>query len=52
MGQNYYEMPCNPLGMPTYFVDQPTNGITYFRMKFDLKDFPEDKRKYLKLFCQ
>ena len=39
------------LDIPFYFVSQPLNGTTFLRIKFDLKDLPENLKKYLDLFA-
>lgn len=39
------------LGVPTYWFDQPTNGIGYFAASIDLADLPGDLVPYVPLFC-
>ena len=33
-----------------HFYEQPTNGISHFRMKVNLKNLPEEKRLFLPMF--
>jgi len=35
-----------------HFYEQPTNGISYFRMKVDLKKLPEELRLFVPMFSQ
>ena len=37
-------------GVPVYFVEQPTNGLTYLRIKADVKDLPLHLRPLMPLY--
>ena len=36
--------------IPFYLVDQPMNGTTFLRVKFDLSGLDDNLRRYLDLF--
>lgn len=38
-------------GCPTYWFTQPTNGITYLTMQFDINSLSPVLRPYLPIFC-
>ena len=38
--------------MKTQFFDQPTNGITYVRIKVNLKNLPEPLRLFMPMFAE
>lgn len=38
-------------GREIFWFDQPTNGITYLALQFDIAGLPQDLRPYLPLFC-
>ncbi|HKL26705.1 MAG TPA: insulinase family protein [Desulfuromonadales bacterium] len=41
----------NAPGPQVYRFDQPTNGITYLTLQFDIDGLPDDLQPYLPLFC-
>jgi Zn-dependent M16 (insulinase) family peptidase len=42
----------NISGVPVHFTEQPTNGLSFLRIKFRLKDAPSFIRPYLRMFCE
>lgn len=38
-------------GVPVQYVEQPTNGVTYFRAISGISMLPEDLMIYVPLFC-
>ena len=38
-------------GVPVQYVEQPTNGVTYFRAISGISMLPEDLMVYVPLFC-
>ena len=38
--------------IPVSFIEQPTNGLTFFRMKFNIKEAPIFIRPYIRMFCE
>lgn len=38
------------MDIPVYFSEQPTNGLTFFRMKIDIKNCPNYIRPYLHFY--
>ena len=45
-----YESEISVNGIPVKYIVQPTNGITYLRIKFDAYDIPEDLRGLVPLY--
>ena len=40
----------NNKGCPLYLFKENLNGITYLRIKFDVKDIPSNLKQYLHTF--
>ena len=38
--------------LKVHFFEQPTNGISYFRLKVDLKKLPQELRLFVPLFAE
>ena len=38
--------------LPVYFIQQPTNGISYIRLKVNLTDLPEELREIMPLYVK
>ena len=48
---NVYHFTMCTGGVPVQYVEQPTNGVTYFRAISGISLLPEDLLIYVPLFC-
>lgn len=47
---NKYEVKKLKDSIDTYWFEQPTNGISYIRMKVDLKDMDQELKQWVPMF--